>query len=453
METTTTLDLAARLQAALATGAPLDDALGTARAVDVAEALGTLSDSESLAVFAALDNDRAVDLFDDLSPSLVEFLVENTPRERLVALLDAMPVDEAADVLANSDADVAAELLALLEHRAPSDAKAVRGLLAHPEGTAGRLMTDNFVRLRPWQSVQAATASVRLQGREAETLTDLYVVGNGGSVLLGVLSMRDLVLADSTEAVRDLMTTDLVTVATDTDAQEVARLVAKYDLFAIPVLDKDGRFVGIVTVDDVIDVMVEGFTDDIAKMVGTDAEEMDRRSPAQVARMRLPWLLGTMAIELFAGAVISRFDAVLTKVILLASFMPVISAISGNVGLQAAAIVVRGLDTGHVKIRDTRRAVRKEFWTTLLMAGACGILLGAVGAVWSRHPFFGVVIGTAMFASMLTAGFMGTVIPIVSKRLGFDPAATAGPFETAFQDVIGFAVLLWVASLLLPWLT
>src|SRR5262249_29596910 len=164
------------------------------------------------------------------------------------------------------------------------------------------------------------------------------------------------------------------------------------------------------------------------------------------------WLLGTMAIELCAGVVIARFDDVLKEVILLASFMPVISAVSGNVGLQAAAIVVRGLDTGHVAVERWGRQVAKELSTTFLMAMACGLVLGSVGALWSRHLTFGVVIGGAMTCSMLTAGFMGTVIPMLSKRLGFDPATTAGPFETAFQDVVGFAVFLWLASLLQDYL-
>ena len=159
-----------------------------------------------------------------------------------------------------------------------------------------------------------------------------------------------------------------------------------------------------------------------------------------------------MVIELLAGLVISRFDHVLTEVILLASFMPVISAISGNVGLQAAAIVVRGLDTGHVQADKWKRQLLKELETSFLMAIACGLVLGAVGALWSRHIPFGLVIGGALTCSMLTAGFMGTVIPITSKRLGFDPAATAGPFETAFQDVVGFGVFLWLASLLVDYL-
>jgi len=160
-----------------------------------------------------------------------------------------------------------------------------------------------------------------------------------------------------------------------------------------------------------------------------------------------------MTIELLAGLVISRFDHVLQQVILLASFMPVISAVSGNVGLQAAAIVVRGLDTGHVSLRNWGRQVFKELSASLLMAISCGLVLGTIGAIWSRHLPFGIVIGGAMICSMLTAGFMGTMMPMISKRLGFDPATTAGPFETAFQDVIGFGVFLWLASMLIHWLS
>jgi magnesium transporter len=209
---------------------------------------------------------------------------------------------------------------------------------------------------------------------------------------------------------------------------------------------------GIVTVDDAMDVVVEELSEDFFRFAGSDADEMDRRTPAQVARLRLPWLMGTMAIELGAGAVISRFDDVLVNVILLASFMPVISAISGNVGLQAAAIVVRGLDTGHVSLRHWGKQVTKELSTSFLLALACALVLGTIGAIWSQHIPFGIVIGGALLCSMMTAGMMGSIIPMLSKRLGFDPATTAGPFETAFQDVIGFAVFLWLASLLQQWL-
>lgn len=430
----------------------LRNGLFTIRAEDIAEATDSLSDAQSLTLFANLSDEKAMDFLFEVGPSLVRFLILNSPRERIVSLLDLMPMDDAAEVVSGSDESIREELLALLAKRAPKDAQEVRELLSYPEGTAGRLMTDKFVRLRSNQAVPEAFRTIRQLSSDIETMTTLYVVGNGGTKLIGVLSMRELVTAPDSATVGELMATELITVTVDSPETELARLIAKHDFLALPVLSRSGDFVGIVTVDDIIDVMIEGFNDDLAKLVGTDADEMDRRNPAQVARLRLPWLLGTMGIELGAGLVISRFDYVLTQVILLASFMPVISAISGNVGLQAAAIVVRGLDTGHVKMKEMKRAVRKEFLTTVMMASVCGLILGTVGAIWSKHPFFGVVVGVAMTASMLTAGFMGTVIPMVSKKLGFDPATTAGPFETAFQDVIGFGVLLWVASLLLPWL-
>jgi magnesium transporter len=445
--------LSSRLQASLlGQGDDLRALLAESRLDDLVEATDDLSDDEVVALFDALDDPRAAELLFELGPSLVRTLVERSPRERIAALLDLMPMDDAAEVVSDSEVSVREEILALLERRAPRDAEEVRELLSYPEGSAGRLMTDKFVRLRKGMTASEAIDEVRRVNQEAELVTTLYVVENGGSDLVGVVSIRELINAAPGSKVESLMNTEVVSVRTDTLEEDVARLIAKHDFMAMPVLTPDGKLVGIITVDDAMDVMVEAFNQDIAKMVGTDADEMDRRSPAQVAKLRLPWLLGTMGIELVAGVVIARFDYVLTKVILLASFMPVISAISGNVGLQAAAIVVRGLDTGHVKMSESKRAVRKEFYTTLIMASVCGLLLGSIGAFWSKHPFFGLVIGAAMFASMMTAGFMGTLIPMVSKRLGFDPAATAGPFETAFQDVIGFGVLLYVASLLLPWL-
>ena|SRR5215472_1003782 len=185
---------------------------------------------------------------------------------------------------------------------------------------------------------------------------------------------------------------------------------------------------------------------------GAAAAEMSRRTPTEVARLRLPWLLGTMVIELVAGMIIARFDAVLRDVILLASFMPVISAVSGNVGLQAAAIVVRGLDTGHISLERWAHAVRHELLTALAIAGVMGSAVTIIASLWSHRLLFGVVVGLAMLCAVLTAGLLGTLIPMLSARLGFDPATTAGPFETAVQDVIGFTVFLWTATTLARWL-
>jgi magnesium transporter len=457
-------DLTARLRDALRLplggggGRAVADALEGAHPADIAEAMENLTRPEALAAFNWLDNARAAEVLDELDSELARFLLDSAPPGRIAELLDRLPMDDAAEVVADVSPEKAETLLADLSARAPEDAAEVRELLSYAASTAGRLMTDRLVRLSPSMTVEEAFAAVRRADPEIETLTDLYVVegsggnGSGEGRLIGVLSLRELVRARPGQRIRDIMTPEPITVGVDTDQQEVARIISKYDFLALPVLDRTGNFAGIVTVDDVIDVLVEEFNEDYMRLVGSDAEEMDRRTPAQVAKLRLPWLMGTLVIELCAGLVISRFDGVLKQVILLASFMPVISAISGNVGLQAAAIVVRGLDTGHVSLTQWWRAVGKEMITSLLLALGCGLVLGIVGVVWSGKLPFGIIIGGAMTASMLTAGFMGTVIPMASKRLGFDPAATAGPFETAFQDVIGFAVFLWLASLLLAWL-
>lgn len=447
--------LVAALRVPLSTGGDtaLTTVLSDKRPADIAEAMQDLTLPESLALFNWLDNEKAADVLSQLESETTRYLLDNAPPGRVAVLLDHLPTDEAADVVSEADPEQVEVFLSDLSQRAPEDAAAVRELLGHEENTAGRLMTSAFVRLGPGDTVSEAMQAVRNADEAIEALTDIYVVDQPHSEntrLLGVFSLRELINANHNQRLAEIMTTEVITVAVDTHQQEVAKLIAKYDLLAMPVLDKGEFLVGIVTVDDVIDVMVEEFNEDIMRMVGSDAEEMDRRTPLQVAKMRLPWLMGTMAIELFAGGVISKFSGVLREVILLASFMPVISAISGNVGLQAAAIVVRGLDTGHVSMRGWARALRREMGASLFMAMMSGLVLGGVGIFWSGHLMFGVVVGIGMMCSMFTASIMGTLIPMFSKRLGFDPAATAGPFETAFQDVIGFGVFLWLASLMLP---
>jgi magnesium transporter len=437
---------------------PLTAALAGAHPADIADALQTLSHAEAIQVFRCLDRDRAAEVLDELDTDLVSYLLENAPRGEIADLLDRLPMDDAAEVVADASPEQAEALMADLTARAPADAAEVRELLSYPPRTAGRLMTDKFIRLSAAMSAAEAFSVVRAADADVETVNELYVVerrGAGGEPddhLIGVLSLRDLITAPPERLIGAIMVPEPMTATVDTDQEEVARIMSRYDFRALPVLDRDNHLAGIITIDDVIDVLVEEFNEDYMRLVGSDAEEMDRRTPAQVARLRLPWLMGTMGIELCAALVIAHYDPLLKQVSLLTSFMPVISAISGNVGLQAAAIVVRGLDTGHVRLSAWGASIARELQTCLVLALVCGLVLGAVGAGWSRHATFGMVIGVAMTCSILTAGLMGTLIPMLSKRLGFDPAATAGPFETAFQDVIGFAVFLWLASLLLHWL-
>lgn len=414
---------------------------------DLAFILDELTLPEAERVFEAVDDVRAAASLSQVASTTSQHLLERTPTPRVLALLQRLPADEIASVVADAG-DYGEQLLALMPD---ASAKDVERLLDYPEHTAGRLMTNRFASVASGLSVGWAFDYLRTVAASVETVTTIYVV-DAQKRLVGVCSIRALLLGAAGVAIDDIMTRDLVTVGPETDQQDVARAIGRYDLYAVPVVNTDGQILGIVTVDDALDVLSEEFNEDYAGLIGSDAAEMDRRTPVQVARLRLPWLLGTMAIELGAGGIIARFDSVLREVILLASFMPVISAVSGNVGLQAAAIVVRGLDTGHVSLDNWKHAVRRELATALTIAGIAGTTLAIVATIWSRHLPFGLVVGAAMTCSIVTAGVMGTIIPMVSKRLGFDPATTAGPFETAFQDVVGFTVFLWMASLLVHWL-
>lgn len=409
----------------------------------------TLEPDDISTLIDALSVDQVQDLLEALSPRQAAEVLSGLAHAHAADLLESMAPDDATDVMEAMPAHVSDRILVQMQ---PAEAAELRELLGYPSESAGGIMTPSFVSIAPTLRVDQAVAALRRVAEEAETLSYLYVLDDDEH-LLGVLPLHQLVFEHGDRPIRELMITDPARVLVTEDATTAARLLRDLDLLAIPVVDAENRMLGIVTIDDASDLLEDELADDYLRQAGTDAEAMELRSPAQIARLRLPWLLGTMGIELCAGLVIARFDQVLTRVILLASFMPVISAISGNVGLQSAAIVVRGLDTGHVTLGRWRAQVGKELATTLLMAIACGSLLGIIGAIWSGHPPFGVVIGLAMTCSMLTAGFMGTVIPMLSKRVGFDPATTAGPFETAFQDVVGFAVFLWLASLLEPYLT
>lgn len=432
-------------------GAAIQESLDRQHPADVAAALRDLAMSEALAVFLWLDTPTAAEVLDELDSDLTRYLIRHIPPARFAALLDRMPPDEAAEIVAEAGQAERVRLLTDLAEHAPGDAADIRSLLAYPERTAGRIMTTRFPAFRREITASQILAGLHLTAYDLEAVSNVFAV-DAELRLEGVASIREVIAASPRATLESFMRSDIISVGPETSQGEVARMVARYNLSSIPVVDTDRRLLGIVTVDDAVDVLAEEMEQDYFQMVGSDADEMDRRTPFQVARLRLPWLLGTMAIELGAGLVIHQFDEVLTRVILLASFMPVISAISGNVGLQSAAIVVRGLDTGHVSLSHWGRSVTRELSSALILALTCGVILGTVGGLWSGHAPFGIIIGIALVTSMLTAGFMGSVIPMLSKRLGFDPATTAGPFETAFQDVIGFGVFLWLASLLEHWL-
>ncbi len=432
--------------------------LSDSHPADIAEAMNAISPNDALRVFGVLDNARAAEVLDELDDETARYLLDNNVPGRIADLLDRLPMDDAAEIVAEASPAQQEALLDELTARAPEDAAEVRELLSYPPQTAGRLMTDKYLRLTPAMTVDDAFATIRNPTHDVETLNDLYVTekvrvgSHTEEKLLGLLSIRQLARARPQDKIGDVMIREPLTVSVDTDQQDVARLIAKYDFLAMPVLDKNGYLAGIVTIDDIIDVLVEEFNEDYLRLSGSDAEELEKKSPAQVAKLRLPWIMATLCIELLASLVIDAFHKTTVKYVLLVSFMPVISAISGNTGLQSAAIIIRGLSTGQVQLSQWKSAVVRQVATTVILGGVCAGALGLIGGLWDGHWAFGLVVFLGMFMSVNIAGIVGTIVPLLSKRAGFDPALTSGPFETAFQDVVGISIFLSLAAALLHWL-
>lgn len=442
------IEVAARIRENLAadnTGA-LRAFLDELHPADLADAMLFLKAEEKKAAFNLLDVAEAAEVLDEVDAATEANLIQGLSPDRLADILEQLPSDEGADVVGGMNKETAERVLSLTDRETAQD---IRALLAYPKDTAGGIMSTGYVDVL--ETATQAEALKRFQEKtDAEHIFYVYVVDATGR-LKGVVDLRTLLTADSTVVVADLMNPDVIAVPPACDQEQVGHIFARYDLTALPVVDAvpDGKLIGVVTSDDIIDVIQEEAAEDVAHMSGSDAQELENKTPVQVAGLRMPWIMATLGIELLASFVIHFFDVTLTKYILLASFMPVISAISGNTGLQSAAIIIRGLSSGHVQLSHWKHALARQIVTTAILGGACALALGLIGGIWDRHWAFGLVVFLGMFMSVNIAGVVGTIVPMLSKRAGFDPALTAGPFETAFQDVIGISIFLSLAAGLL----
>jgi magnesium transporter len=425
----------------------LVDLLTAAHPADVAALLRDLPLEAQVTVFRLLSAQRAGEVLSELDDQTLLQLVQALDQLEVSRILDEMPPDHAAEVVEELPAAQAESLLEMMKEEQSED---VQELLEYPEDTAGRLMSPNAVAVGESATVAEAIEQIRKSAPEGRGF-ELYVVDDHRH-LVGVVPLRRLLTAAPTTPMWAIRDPSVVSVSPETDQEEVARLVAKYDLVSVPVTDRERRLLGTISVEDVIDVLGEEASEDIFRLAGSDASELERRSPREIALMRLPWILTTLLIELGAGVVIHYYDATLSRVILLASFMPVIQAISGNTGLQSVTMVVRGLATGHVQLARWWEPLLRQIQTTSIIGAVCGVVVGVLGAVWHGTLSFGLVVAVSMFISVNLSGAAGTAIPMVSKSLGFDPALTAGPFETALQDVLGVTIFLGLATALLRFL-
>ncbi len=417
---------------------------------DISLIIENLSDEEGLYLFQLLDEETSAEVLLELSDYHRDYLLEHLSVDKISDIVGEMDSDDATDIIGELEDDRAEDVL---EHMEDEDSSEVKELLTYEEHTAGGIMQKEYVTVKAADSINKAVEVIKEEAPDNEHLYHLWITDTDGK-LAGIVSLKKIIVALDTPfmIMADIMSTEVISVDVNTDQEEVASIMRKYDLVSVPVVDENDRIVGKISFDDIADIMEEEFSEDVARIVGSDAEELESKSPFQIAWLRLPWVLITLAIQFLAGVVIHYYDETLAKVLLLTSFMPIISAISGNTGLQASAMTVRALATGGVTLSRWGEPVKRALKISLIIGSICGLLIGIIGAMWYGKVMFGLVVGISMCISINISAFVGTTTPLLSKRLGFDPAITVGPFETAFQDVVGITVFLSLSTFAIKWL-
>jgi magnesium transporter len=417
--------------------------------VDAAEAIGLLPRTLQALAFRLLPKDEAIEIYEYLEPSVQQTLLERLRSGEVLELVEEMSPDDRVRLFDELPAKVVRRLLAELS---PAERRVTAQLLGYEAETAGRLMTTEFIDLKEFHSAGQALEIVRRRARDTETIYSLYVT-DGSRHLTGILSLRDLVVADPESRIGDVMTREVVSVSTDTNQEEVARAIQRYDFLAIPVVDREQRLVGIVTVDDVIDVIQQEATRDLYAAGAVQAGDEDdyfQSNLFTVARRRVVWLLVLLIANSGTAAVIASMNDVLEKVVVLAAFIPLLIGTGGNVGAQSSTVVIRGLSTQRIQALGLWAAI----WREAVAGALLGLLMLLVVVPWSLYVSSGnwVVAGAAgasLVAITTLAATAGATLPLLFNGIGLDPALMSAPFIATATDVAGVFIYLRTASWLL----
>ena len=411
------------------------------RGEDIAEWLDVLSTSDRQRVVSALDAGTAGTVLNETTVSIRAELVDEIEPERLARIAETLPADEAADLIGELELNETEEVL---HHISPADEAVLRGLLTYPEDTAGGIMTPDAFALQPAETVDDAIHFLRTADNDTPIVA-VYVVDEDRH-LLGFVRLRRMVTARPAARLGDIMSTDVISVTVDTDQEVVADLVDKYDFMAIPVVDAENRLMGVVTIDDVLDVIEEEATEDIYKMAGSSAEEEESDSILHVARYRLPWLLVCLA-----GTQLSSFVLILASREVglynqLSIFTAAIMAMAGNTSLQSSTTTVRRLALDTLPRGNFSRHIMREASVALLMGVICGAAASALALLLHHNPLIGFALGPAMAIGMAAASLLGAAMPMLLDIAGIDPAVASGPLVSTINDSLALAIYFAVAT-------
>lgn len=399
-------------------------------------------------VYRILPKDMAAEVFVEMDNDQQEMLIAGFSDQELKEVLDELYVDDAVDIIEEMPASVVKRMLKQAD---PETRRQINEILKYPDDSAGSLMTIEYLSLKADMTVSEAFVRIRRIGEDKETINVLYVTDKDRR-LIGVLSIRNLLLADPDDVIRDIMETNITAVTTLTDKEEVAQQLSRYDYLAMPVVDQEHRLVGIVTVDDAMDVLQEENTEDIEMLAGITPTDKPyiKTGILETYKKRIPWLLILMISATFTGAIITRYETALGAYVILTAFMPMLMSAGGNAGSQSSVSIIRGLALDEIDYSDTFRILLKEF----TVGAICGITLAVANfaklMLFDRLPVdVAIVICAALMLTIIAAKLIGCSLPILAKRLGFDPAVMANPFITTLVDAISLIVYFKIATIIL----
>lgn len=446
--------LETRVKAALAgkSDISIDRVLDQTHPADIADVLERLPADDGWRVFLHLEIDRGAEVLHELGRETTRRLFRKMTDTDIAHYLNAMPMDEVADILSN---DVPERREALLSAMRASDAREVRDLIGYPPDSAGRLMTEKFVHLKPDMPVIDVLDYLRQVDPEVETVTVLYVTSDRG-VLQGVVSLREVIaVTDPQIAIKDIMTTDLITVTPEIDQEDAARLVARYDFLALPVVSEEGRILGIITVDDVIQVLTRENTEDAMRYAAIeDGGMMDQpyfTVPIwRFVRARIGWLLILFLGQTLTGSVLRSFESELETVVALSFFIPLLIGTGGNTGAQIVTTVIRGVALQNIQMRDTFKVMKRELTSGLLLGSILGVAGILYALLWGQVDFrFALVVGLTVLVICTWSNTVGAVIPLIAKRVNIDPAVVSAPMIATLVDASGLLIYMLIAKALL----
>jgi len=418
---------------------------------DIAGLINHFTEREKIILLITLhenDNKKAAGLLSEMAAEDAAEIVQQIPIETATKIFHDLPSDDIAPILELVSEELKNSILHSLEKKPTEE---VKELLEHEEETAGRIMSPNFYALNENTNVSDAITAMQLEG-DVESAFYLYVVDDENR-LKGVVSLRQVLFSKPNTPLKNIMTTDVINVQTDTDQEEVARIVADYNLVAIPVTDSQMKLVGVVTVDDIIDVIDQEATEDIYKMVSLDTSDRIQDSPFSSIKKRLPFLLLSLLTASVAPFVVNYFKGTIQEVVTLAVFMPLVAALGGIAGNQTVAIMVREIAVGQTEWISARKALFKEIVVGICNGIVIGLLLGLVSYFLIRNPYLGLVLGLAVITNLFIAALVGTLIPLFLKMVKLDPALGSVNLLTMFTDSLGLLTFLGLGTLFLKYLS